>query len=108
MKKKTMLQKTMMLTMTAAMVTMLFAGCFILSNAKEPCGKYHQLVWADDGIKFVRLYTHSHYKEKNGRLDYWPCIVYDRRQYYKKHCLNCGYIDEYDYRSLEVVHEDAY
>lgn len=108
MKKKTMLQKTMMLIMTTAMVIMLFAGCFILSNAKESCGPYHQPVWRYTDTSLERRRTHSHYKEKNGRLDYWPCIVYEKFDHYKLYCLDCGYIKETKKESRGEVHNDAY
>lgn len=63
MKKKTVMQKTVMLIMTIAMAITLFAGCLISLSAKEACDG-HQLVWTKIGTSLERLYTHSHYKEK--------------------------------------------
>lgn len=103
-----MKKKTMMLIMTMAMVIMLFTNCFILSNAKESCGQYHQFAWRYAGSSLVRQRTHSHYKEKNGRLGYWPCIVYEKFDHYELYCIDCGYIDRTDKESRGEVHEDAY
>lgn len=107
MKKKTMVHKTTMLIMTMAMAITLFAGCFISLSAKETCDG-HQLVWTKTGTSLERLRTHSHYKEKNGRWDYWPCIVYEKFDHYKLYCLECGYICDTDKISRGEVHNDAY
>lgn len=102
-----MKKKPMMLIATTAMTIMIFLSCLISSNAKEVCTG-HQYVWTYTETTFERLYAHSHYKEKNGRLDYWPCIVYQKYDHYKLHCLNCGSIIETKKEKREIVHNDAY
>ena len=37
-----------------------------------------------------KLYTHSHYCEKNGRWDWWPCGVYQKYRRVERYCADCG------------------
>jgi len=72
-------------------VIIICVGFFVTLHLRAVCTE-HDYVWGNDGISMVRLYTHSHYKQKNGIWGYWPCIVYDKRQNYKLYCIECGYV----------------
>lgn len=104
---KKMNKRMTMLTMAVAI--MLFAGGLAMLNAKASCGQYHDWV-RGHGVSPVRKYTHSHYTTKNGRLDYWPCIVYDLIETDKIYCIECGHIksEVENGRILEERHELAY
>lgn len=58
----------------------------------------------------VMCYSHSHYCTKNGRNDWWPCIVYDKYKITERYCVDCGMvIDSLCYKEyMGQVHELAY
>lgn len=37
-----------------------------------------------------KLYSHSHYCYKDGRLDWWPCGVYQAYERVERYCCDCG------------------
>jgi hypothetical protein len=56
------------------------------------------------------LYTHSHYCTKNGRTDWWPCLVYDQYKRIERYCVDCGVvIESLCYREyVGQIHQLAY
>ena len=53
----------------------------------------HQILTRDI-VVVEKLYTHSHYCEKNGRWDWWPCGVYQEYRRVERYCVDCGQIIE--------------
>lgn len=70
----------------------------------------HQVCTRVGGYELVRCFSHSHYCTKNGRKDWWPCIVYDKYRIIERYCVECGMvIDSLCYEEyMGEVHELAY
>jgi hypothetical protein len=48
----------------------------------------HQVL-SRDTVAVEKLHTHSHYCQKNGRLDWWPVIVTENYEILHFRCRDC-------------------
>ena len=53
----------------------------------------HQVL-SRNTVAVEKLYTHSHYCQKDGRLDWWPCGVYQAYRRVERYCIDCGQVME--------------
>lgn len=92
-------------------MTMLFSfSPVIASYASLETTHTHCVCSRDGGYEFIRVGSHSHYGSRNGREDWWPCIIYDKYKITERYCVDCGMvIESLCYRDyVGKVHEWAY
>lgn len=92
------------------MVVFLSFSPAVQSLALRAITHTHYICSRDGGYELVMCYSHSHYCTKNGRNDWWPCIVYDKYKITERYCVDCGMvIDSLCYKEyMGQVHELAY